>query len=53
IAVAFGEQQESCDDKTSAILAIEKLIQSENIVIDELSNKVSHLLVSLKNDANV
>nr|GEU89716.1 putative P-loop containing nucleoside triphosphate hydrolase [Tanacetum cinerariifolium] len=45
--------KESCDDKTSAILAIEKLIQSENIVIDELSNKVSHLLVSLKNDANV
>ncbi|PWA56676.1 P-loop containing nucleoside triphosphate hydrolase [Artemisia annua] len=45
--------KESHDDKTSAILAIEKLIQCENIVIDELSNQVSRLVVSLKNDVNV
>ncbi|CAH1429552.1 unnamed protein product [Lactuca virosa] len=41
--------KESCNDKTSDIIAIEKLIQSEDIPVDELTNQISCLSVSLKN----
>lgn len=44
--------KESCNDKTSAIMVIEKLIQCENIPIDELTEQVSSLSVSLKSNAN-
>lgn len=41
--------KESCHDNSSDIMAIEKLIQSEDISIDNLTEQVSHLSVSLMN----
>ncbi|KAI3786251.1 hypothetical protein L1987_45386 [Smallanthus sonchifolius] len=45
--------KESCVDKTSAIMATEKLFICENIPIDELTEQVLRLFVSLENDVNV
>ncbi|KAK1434263.1 hypothetical protein QVD17_11183 [Tagetes erecta] len=45
--------KESCADKISAIIAIEKLFKCENIPIDEITEHVCHLVVSLENDVNI
>nr|XP_043617923.1 uncharacterized protein LOC122589673 isoform X2 [Erigeron canadensis] len=45
--------KESCDDKTFAISDIERLVQCEKFSIGELTEQVSSLLVSLKNDGNI
>ncbi|XP_071712086.1 uncharacterized protein [Rutidosis leptorrhynchoides] len=46
--------KKSSDDITSSsIMAIEKLIQSENILVDALCEQVSCLLCSLKDDAHI
>ncbi|MFS7974709.1 putative P-loop containing nucleoside triphosphate hydrolase, DNA2/NAM7 helicase, helicase [Helianthus anomalus] len=45
--------KESCVDKTSTIMAIEKLFNCENIPIDEFTEQVLGLFVSLVNDDTV
>ncbi|KAK9066129.1 hypothetical protein SSX86_013450 [Deinandra increscens subsp. villosa] len=45
--------KELCVDKTSDIMAIEKLFKRENIPIDEFTEQVLRLFVTLENDVNV